>query len=742
MTEFGQSSYVPKLRLDRLFCLAEAESYPGSDCLDSVLYWPVREAPEDTLIRIWLRTESVAPRIEVNTFELAPVGQSSAEPAWVDFGVHTVESLREHHWLFGIMRFRGISFAESQKALFVLTTQTDVELCGDRMAVEEQLWGIPRSAVGYTTISPSRVGVGTAAEFRLEYTIGDRGLPPGALIRLAFPKLFSAPQVDDPAAPGWLEAIEPGLTVELLSIDTSVESHERLDAIFRLPNGVEPGARVAFSYRSEETFLFPRRWATMERRYWYSHMPVMALAVAVDERQIFVAPEETNGHAIEFVAGPSGRLHLFLPGRVRAGEPLVVHGLFTDRYRNSPPSRGPIDAEIELVVDGEGRQEVLGSPVGRLERWYRFAMPLTERAPGVYRVRAVRPETGEVAAVSNPVWILPEGSDLPPIYWGEIHGHCEQSDGSGDYAGMFEHARDEGCLDFAASADHACYFSDNEWQWMQDIVNSFDEDGRFTTLIGYEWAGKQGHRNVYTSGDRLQLFRGMFAPTSRLDAVYDHFADREDVVAGPHTRHTADFFAYHDERVQRFLEICSMWGAFEEIAFDAVSRGALIGFTGGGDCHEGRCGFSVEDPAGQGTTGHTFAPGLRYKCGMTGAVLPALTRADLVQALRERHTFATTGARILLDVSVSGIPMGGQGSCTAAPQIDGEVHACSGIDRVQVIRDGEVVHAEEAPPMDVTLAWTDEEAAPGKHWYVLKVVQHDGETAWSSPIWMTIEPGV
>ncbi|MBT4814116.1 MAG: DUF3604 domain-containing protein, partial [Lentisphaerae bacterium] len=278
----------------------------------------------------------------------------------------------------------------------------------------------------------------------------------------------------------------------------------------------------------------------------------------------------------------------------------------------------------------------------------------------------------------------------------------------------------------------------NEWQWMQDIVSSFNEDGRFATLIGYEWAGKQGHRNVYTSEDRLRLFRGMFPSTSRLDAVYDSFAGQEAVVAGPHTGHTKDFFAYHDERVQRFLEIYSMWGAYEELAFDAVSRGALIGFTGGGDCHEGRCGFSVEDPARQGTAGHTFAPGLRYKCGMTAAVLPALNREELLGALRERHTYATTGARILLDVSVAGIRMGGQGSCTGAPRIDAEVHACSEVEHVQVVRDGQVAYSEDGPSMDVALAWVDTEVTTGEHWYVFRVVQCDGETAWSSPIWVTV----
>ena len=43
-----------------------------------------------------------------------------------------------------------------------------------------------------------------------------------------------------------------------------------------------------------------------------------------------------------------------------------------------------------------------------------------------------------------------------------------------------------------------------------------------------------------------------------------------------------------------------MWGDFEELVVDLLRRGAVVGFTGGGDCHEGHCFLSVEDAQGQG----------------------------------------------------------------------------------------------------------------------------------------------
>ncbi|HUW58016.1 MAG TPA: CehA/McbA family metallohydrolase, partial [Planctomycetota bacterium] len=454
------------------------------------------------------------------------------------------------------------------------------------------------------------------------------------------------------------------------------------------------------------------------------------------QRKAYVPPLEGAGHVVQHVAGPAERLFLFLPGRRGEDEDLSLVGLVTDRYRNTPPA-GQVHMPWRLVLEGEGTVE-LGAPAEHLVRAHRFEVPLPKLKPGVWRARAVDAATGETVATSNPLEILPADSDRPRIWWGEIHGHCEASDGCGDYAEMYRHAREEGRLDFAASADHACYFSDNEWLRFQDITNWFNREGEFVTLVGYEWAGSQGHRNVYTSGGRLELFRGMCRRTSQLNAVYDHFAGPTDVVAGPHTGHTGDFWAHHNPDVERFIEIYSMWGAFEELVHENLAKGAVVGFTGGGDCHIGRCGFSPEDVRRAGGVPLGLSGAIKYKCGMTAAVMPDLTRVDLVAALRDRRTYATTGARILLDVTVAGIPMGGRKATSGDVEVRTTVHACDTIDRIEVIRGGERVHEVRGNRHDATFAWRDPDPPKGENWYYVKVTQADGECAWSSPVWVTV----
>jgi hypothetical protein len=131
-----------------------------------------------------------------------------------------------------------------------------------------------------------------------------------------------------------------------------------------------------------------------------------------------------------------------------------------------------------------------------------------------------------------------------------------------------------------------------------------------------------------------------------------------------------------------------MWGNFEHLAFDILNKGGKIGLTGGGDCHEARAGYSSEDPEGQGKTPHTFSAALLWKSGVTAALMPELNREALIQALREGRTYATTSARMLIDFSVSDIPMGGQATVNGPPQVSAEIHGAGPIDRIEIIRNG------------------------------------------------------
>lgn len=729
------------MRHDRLITLDELTAYPGSDFLDMVWFFPPTEGKS---FRLWLLTEAEQPRVRIDDLALESQGEKPGPPRWLDLGV-TAEVTGG----FGQLRIQGMSISEAHTSALLITQNLDFEPGGDLQQVERQLWGLSRREAGSTTLQPARVTVGEPTRFRLVYTAGPVELPPGARIRFALHKYFSAPQIQDPQAPGWLEISCEQAPLVVESVGRSDESHEKTDLISRLPEGLSPGAQITVSYATEEMYIYPHyAWET-DPRYWYVFLPPLAVGVAVDERNCWVSLLPEHSHTFEVAAGPATRLHLFLPGRLKAGTPMPLRGLFTDRFRNLPAVLG-LPTNIRLVLETPAGTLELGTPAEHFTAAHHFSLPLPPLEPGVYRVRAYDADTGDLQAASNPLEVLPTDSEEPNLYWGEIHGHTEQSDATGGFDELFRHAREEGYLDFAAAADHACYFSDNQWLWMQDVVNANNRPGEFVTLVGYEWAGRQSHRNIYTSGNRLELFRGMYAPTSSLDAVYPHLSGREDLVAGPHHPVPEEGWTkYHDPTIERFVEIYSMWGARDRpdsplvgveggpdrfFVHDLLNQGAVLGFTGGGDCHQGKVGFTCEDPDRQGQVGHSYGC-IRYRCGMTAALLPQLTREALIAALRNRQTYATTGARILLSFSVSGVAMGGLGPAEQA-QVTAHVHGCTALDHLEIVRDGEVCHRQEESGLDAVVDWTDPEPITRRRWYYLHLVQQDGQEAWSSPVWL------
>jgi hypothetical protein len=712
--------------------------------MDSTFYLP---PADDARRRVWMMVPQSSPEVRIDDTVLTAQNAVEGPERWVDYGVAELPTG------FSQLRVREIGPGECRRAHLLISEELTQSFGDCRLAdAERRLWGLARRDAGATTLRPSVLTVGSAADFVVRYSSGPKGLPAGAQVRFAVPLAFARPQTYVPENPGYVSIEEADCGVEIEEIGDSAESHEAVDIICRLTGELGAGRGFELKYRTDWTWIFPCRFHATERRFWYSKLPPLAAAVALSEDDDFVSLLEKNGHGFELVPGPAERLHLFLPGRLHASDRPALQGVITDRYRNGPPE-GPADLDFRIEMEGPDGHRDLGSPAGYFTGKNRFRIPLPDLSPGIYRAVARPPGRRQVMARSNPMEILPAGSDKDRIYWGEIHGHTGMSDGSGEFNDLYRHAREVGCLDFAAAADHACYFSDNQWLWMQDVTNSWNRRGEFVTLVGYEWAGKQVHRNVYTARPRLRLFRGMYEPESSIETVWAHFHGDEKVVGGPHAPQAHGLiWEHHDPAVERFVEIYSMWGASDRpdsplapdwargketaVSVNELLRdGAKLGFTGGGDCHEGRVGFTCEDPGGQGTTTHTFADRLRHRCGLTAAVLPELSRNELIAALRNRRTYATTGARILLDFSAAGVPMGGEGEATEVVCL-AKVHSVGELDRVEIVRGGEVGFSREFQGRDVELRWQDPQRPVGEVYYYLHVVQRNGQEAWSSPVWV------
>ena len=100
------------------------------------------------------------------------------------------------------------------------------------------------------------------------------------------------------------------------------------------------------------------------------------------------------------------------------------------------------------------------------------------------------------------------------IYYGYLHSHTGVSDGQGTPTDAYSQAKDAG-LDFFGTTDHDYWPQDmsiKNWDKINKVVDSFNEDGVFTALVGYEWTSDEanvGHALGRNHGKRPDVSSNM-----------------------------------------------------------------------------------------------------------------------------------------------------------------------------------------------------------------------------------------
>ena len=109
--------------------------------------------------------------------------------------------------------------------------------------------------------------------------------------------------------------------------------------------------------------------------------------------------------------------------------------------------------------------------------------------------------------------------------------------------------------------------------------------------------------------------------------------DEDDVVIFAHCGgRYADIELAHDGRFEKAMEVHSSWGTFEWLVQDAFRLGYRVGIVANSDGHKGRPGASYPGAALFGAVG-----------GLTCFLVPELTRQSVLDCIRKRHHYATTG---------------------------------------------------------------------------------------------------
>jgi hypothetical protein len=116
------------------------------------------------------------------------------------------------------------------------------------------------------------------------------------------------------------------------------------------------------------------------------------------------------------------------------------------------------------------------------------------------------------------------------------------------------------------------------------------------------------------------------------------------------------------------------------------------------------------------------------------------SRADLFDAMRKRHAYGATD-NIVLDFQAQAggatYIMGDALQSGTAPKLRIRAIGTAEVSQVVVIKNQQIVYTALPGAKEVDLDFVDQQFEAGKPaYYYVRVLQIDGQLAWSSPIWV------
>jgi hypothetical protein len=115
------------------------------------------------------------------------------------------------------------------------------------------------------------------------------------------------------------------------------------------------------------------------------------------------------------------------------------------------------------------------------------------------------------------------------------------------------------------------------------------------------------------------------------------------------------------------------------------------------------------------------------------------TREGLVDAIRKRHAYGATDNIVLeFRAAAGGVDhiMGDIFTAASSPRFSVRVQGTGAIRQVDVIKNGKFIYTARPGEKQARFELTDREFGAGESWYYTRVMQEDGQLAWSSPMWV------
>ncbi|HUU29797.1 MAG TPA: hypothetical protein VM123_18500 [archaeon] len=639
--------------------------------------------------------------------------------------------------------------------------------------------------LGSAVIEPNEdVVAGSFGTWEIIYTAGKAGLDTTDALNIYFPYGFNPPLLHYPTFPGDVipnynqersKSFSPGLTTvrstnpdTRLILYTSIWDYSRQSEGTNLYIGISgaplkegdkiivlygntryggPGASVAYFAQDHEFTTFVLKNVDWEKfEDLTNKIKKLRIQLCTAAEKIYCIE---NPPALHVIGGKAVKLAFTVPSLVSVDEPFDLHIRPMDRLGNeSKGYTGRLTFESSAVtqlpetfrVDNPEKEFIRISGGGKISK------------PGVYYL-VVKDEEKGFAAESNPIKVVPEKGG-GKIFWGDLHVHSYESDGIGSPDHNNRFCRDIAALDYCCICDHAS----GVFKEIRESAIKFTEPGRFISFSGYEGLASEipggGHVNFYFADDSPD-YEKVMKPLLELGNKYTSrhqlwerllgFGEKK-VIAVPHN-HNGGGWHDMDSPVVRCDEIYSVWGNSEftagpEKAYlfgqtgyrtfqQALAAGLRLGCIGGGDEH-----------AGRGGTGTWLRHFKSNTAGISASYSRTLTKEGIFNSLWDRAVYATTGARIIVDFSINGYPMGSEfyvNSPGEIRNIKAEIEGTDKIKYVAVIKNnGELVN-RIGSGRSMKIELSDDKPVGRTDFYYVRAVQEDGHLAWSSSVWVSVK---
>ncbi|MBD3314535.1 MAG: hypothetical protein GF344_02000 [Chitinivibrionales bacterium] len=242
----------------------------------------------------------------------------------------------------------------------------------------------------------------------------------------------------------------------------------------------------------------------------------------------------------------------------------------------------------------------------------------------------------------------PPPQTIPPdpevqlnYYFGNLHSHTGYSDGIGTPDEAFDWARYMAGYDFYAITDHGELLTSSQWRSIGRSADAKNVDGQFVALRGFEWTHpRYGHINVLNTASFTSVVL-----TYDPDDFYAWIDKNDGLAQFNHPgRESASFqnFAYLDNAYDNFFAIETGNGSrgnnnglYTPFFGAALEKGWRLAPTNNQDNHT-----------------------LSTNSHRTVIIASALTRDDLIEAMRERRLYSSDDPNTRLSFKSGNFRMG------------------------------------------------------------------------------------